>query len=314
MTAAADDTRSGSTGAERSRHAGAPELIFAESIVAGPIVEEQLALFQPPKGAAWLCPGDVMHARMKPKVHRFAYKVFCLLIDIDRLDEADTASALFSTKRSRLLAFRESDHGPRQRDAPRGHLRPWIDSLLEPAGIDASGGRVLLLCYPRVAGFVFNPISVYFVYCRRGCPVALVYEVRNTFGEMHTYVCKVEPGQMTEAGIRQERDKLFYVSPFMGQTMRYRFRVTPPTKRVSVRILETDSDGPILAATFTGMPQPLTTRAIVTACVTMPLMTLKVVAGIHWEAARLWFKGIRFHSRPPAPEPVSWRDQSGPGG
>jgi DUF1365 family protein len=183
--------------------------------------------FAPPEAAALLYPGDVMHARMKPKPHRFAYKVFCLLIDLDRLDEA-AASPLFSIGRFNLLSFRESDHGSEDRTAPKGHLRRHVDTLLAPTGIDAAGGRVLLLCYPRMLGFAFNPLSVYFVYAASGEPVAMIYEVRNTFGEMHTYVCPIEDGQMNEAGIRQERDKLFYVSPFMAQEMRYRFRILPP--------------------------------------------------------------------------------------
>ncbi len=263
--------------------------------------------FAPPDAAALLYPGDVMHARMKPKPHRFAYKVFCLLIDLDRLDEA-AASPLFSIGRFNLLSFRESDHGSEDRSAPKGHLRRHVDALLAPTGLDASGGRVLLLCYPRMLGFAFNPLSVYFVYAASGAPVAMIYEVRNTFGEMHTYVCPIKNGQMNEAGIRQERDKLFYVSPFMAQEMRYRFRILPPGPRVSVRILENDAEGPILAATFTGTPRNLTSWEILKACFAMPLMTLKVVAGIHWEAAKLWFKGIAFYNRPARPKPVSYND------
>ncbi|MCX7324854.1 MAG: DUF1365 domain-containing protein [Hyphomicrobiales bacterium] len=265
-------------------------------------------LFAPPKGAVWLYPGDVMHARMKPRTHRFAYKVFCLLIDIDRLAEASRNARLFSVGRFNLLSFRESDHGAELQDAPAGQLRRHVDRLLAPTSVDARGGRVLLLCYPRLLGFVFNPISVYYVYDVHEDLVALIYEVRNTFGEMHTYVCPVEPGQTSEAGIRQERDKLFYVSPFMAQTMRYHFRMLPPGDRVNVRILETDEGGPILAATFTGARRDLTSAAIVKACVAMPFMTVKVVAGIHWEAMKLWFKGIEFYNRPKRPEPVSYRD------
>lgn len=265
--------------------------------------------FAPPEGAVWLYPGNVMHARMKPKAHRFDYKVFCLLIDLGRLDSADTESRMFSVGRFNLLSFRESDHGAETKGAPQGHLRIYVDQILAPTGIDARGGRVLLLCYPRLLGFAFNPISVYFVYDRTGACVALIYEVRNTFGEMHTYVCPVEDDQFSEAGIRQERDKRFYVSPFMAQPMRYHFRILPPGERVNVRILETDAEGPILAATFTGKRHNLTSAAIVTACLMMPLMTLKVVAGIHWEAIKLWFKGIEFYNRPMRPEPVSYHDQ-----
>ncbi len=270
--------------------------------------DEATPSFAPPDGAAWLVPGNVMHARMKPKQHRFTYRVFCLLIDIGKLDAAKHISSVFSVNRANLLSFRESDHGLQDRSAPVGHLRAYIDTLLKPTGLDATGGRVLLLCYPRMLGFVFNPLSVYFVYDRDELPIALIYEVRNTFGEMHTYVCPVENGQMTEAGIRQERDKLFYVSPFVDQPMRYRFRVVPPGEKVSVRILETDAEGPILAAVFVGRCHGLSTASVLKACSAMPFMTFKVVAGIHWEAMKLWFKGIRFYTRPKPPETVSYHD------
>ena len=141
--------------------------------------------FPAPEGAAWLYPGDVMHARMKPKAHRFAYKVFCLLIDIDRLAEANQMSALFSVGRFNLVSFHEKDHGAGDGSSLRSH----IDRLMAPLGVEPGDGRALLLCYPRLLGFAFNPISVYFVYASGGEPVAIIYEVRNTFGEMHTYVC-----------------------------------------------------------------------------------------------------------------------------
>ncbi len=185
-----------------------------------------------------------------------------------------------------------------------GSLRAYVERLLAPTGVDASGGRILLLCYPRVLGFVFNPISVYFVYAASGNLVAMIYEVRNTFGQMHCYVCPVTPGQLTEAGLRQERDKLFYVSPFIEMAMRYRFRIKPPTdEAVSLRILETDPEGPLLAATFFGRKRPLTSWHVLRLTALIPLMTVKVVAGIHWEALKLWLKGVRLVDRP-APPPA----------
>jgi DUF1365 family protein len=265
---------------------------------------DEASCFPAPEGAAWLYPGDVMHARMKPKAHRFAYKVFCLLIDIDRLAEANRRSALFSIGRFNLVSFHEKDHGAGDGSPLRAHL----DRLVAPLGMEPGEGRALLLCYPRLLGFAFNPISVYFVYGRGGDPAVIIYEVRNTFGEMHTYVCKIEDGQLSEAGIRQERDKRFYVSPFMGPAMRYRFRILPPGQKVAVRILETDAEGPILAATFVGVQRGLTSASLARALLSMPLMTLKVVAGIHWEAAKLWFKGIEFHDRPAPPAPSSYQD------
>ncbi len=260
--------------------------------------------FPAPEAAATLYPGDVMHARMKPKPHRFAYKVFCLLIDIDRLAEANRLSRLFSVNRFNLLGFREKDHGAGLETG----LSAQIRALAAQAGVDISGGRILLLAFPRLLGFVFNPLSVYFCYGRSGDLAMVVYEVRNTFGEMHSYIAPVEPGQLSEAGVRQERDKLFYVSPFIDMTPRYHFRLRPPGDTLNVRILETNGDGPLLAATFAGRRRDLTTLAVLKSCAWMPFMTMKVVVGIHWEALRLWLKGVRLQTRPMPPEPFSFED------
>ncbi len=257
--------------------------------------------FPPPGGPAALYRGDVMHARMKPKAHRFTYGVYTLLIDIDALDAADRASRFFSVGRRNLLSFEPRDHG----DGGRTPLREHIRRLLAEAGLRTPPARILLLCYPRVLGFVFNPISVYFAYDADGQLIGVVYEVRNTFGDMHTYVAPVRDGELTEAGLRQERDKLFHVSPFMDMAMRYRFRLRPPGPDVALRILETDAEGPILSASFIGKHTELTNGGVLAAFCSIPLLTLKVVGGIHFEAMKLWFKGIRFFTRPTPPPQAS---------
>jgi uncharacterized protein len=265
-------------------------------------------LFPPPDAAVSLVPGKVMHARFKPKAHRFSYSVFCLLIDLDRLAEANAASSLFSVGRFNLVTFRARDHAtPGKTDDPVD-LAARIRNHAAETGLDLTGGRVLLLAYPRVLGFVFNPIAVYFAYGADGDLKMVVYEVRNTFGEMHTYVAPVEPGQLGPEGLKQERNKVFYVSPFLDMPMRYHFRIRPPVEDVAIRILETDAEGPILSATFHGRRQALTTGSVLKLSIAMPLMTLKVVAGIHWEALKLWLKGVLLHTRPAAPSPVSYTD------
>ncbi len=257
--------------------------------------------FAPPPGAAALYDGQVMHARMKPRAHRFTYRVYSLVIDIGRLEEADRLSRWFSVGGFNLLSFRESDHGP----GDGSPLLPYARKLLSDAGLAVEPARILLLCYPRVLGHTFNPIAVYFAYDSDDQLIGMIYEVRNTFGEMHTYVAPVEAGELTEAGLRQQRSKLFYVSPFMDMTMTYRFRVRPPASDIALRILETDAVGPILSASFIGGHTILTSRSVLAAFFRVPFMTLKVVGGIHWEAMKLWFKGVRLVSRPPAPPPIS---------
>lgn len=237
--------------------------------------------------AAALYFGDVMHARLKPMGHRFSYRVMSLLVDLDRLPEADRQSRLFGVNRAAVYSFHERDHG----DRDGSPLSAYVRRCALAHGIDLDGGRTRLLCYPRLFGYTFNPLSVYFCYDRSGELALAIYEVRNTFGAIHSYVLPVTDGQRSAAGIRQEQEKLFYVSPFIEMPMRYHFRVSPPCNTVKLRILETDSDGPLLSATFHGTRRRLTTRSLLGSLFALPLVTFKIVAAIHWEALRLWLKG-----------------------
>jgi hypothetical protein len=246
-----------------------------------------------PTDAAALYVGDVMHARLKPMGHRFSYRVMSLLIDLDRLEAADRQSPLFGVNRAALYSFREADHGNRD-GSP---LRAYAQACAAERGIDLSGGRVLLLCYPRLLGYTFNPLSVYFCYRAGGELALIIYEVRNTFGEIHPYVLPVQPAEVSAAGVRQSQDKLFYVSPFIEMAMRYQFRVVQPREHVKLRILATDRSGPLLAATFNGCRRALNNVELLRAFFGLPLVTLKIVAAIHWEALRLWVKGARLVPR-----------------
>lgn len=273
--------------------------------VSEPHIDDGAALFAPPEDAAVLYPGTVMHARLKPFGHRFTYRVFSVLLDLDRLDEADRLSPLFSINRRNVVAFHERDHIPKNTD--HSSLRAHATALAEEAGV-ARPARILLLAYPRMFGFVFNPLSVYFCYDEAGALTAAIYEVRNTFGERHTYVCAVENGQMSRAGLRQERTKIFYVSPFIDLGMRYHFRIVPPGDTVRLRILETEGADPLLSATFSGTARPFSTPVLSGLVARQPFMTLRVVAAIHWQALKLWLKGAKFFSRGKPPHPVSFED------
>lgn len=252
----------------------------------------------PASDAAALYFGDVMHARLKPIGHRFSYRVMSLLIDLDRLGEADRQSALFGVNRAALYSFHEKDHGPRDGSS----LRAFAERCAAAEGIDLGGGRVELLCYPRLLGYGFNPLSVYFCRDADGELALVIYEVRNTFGEIHPYILPVRAGELDDAGLRQQQDKLFYVSPFVPMAMRYHFRVLPPSDTVKLRILETDQDGPLLAATFNGRRRALTSPALLRSFFSLPLGVLKIMAAIHWEALRLWLKGARLVPRPDGAE------------
>jgi hypothetical protein len=244
--------------------------------------------------AAALYLGEVMHARLKPIGHRFSYRVMSLLIDLDRLDTADRQSRLFGVNRTALYSFNEKDHGDRDGSS----LRAYAQRRAAEHGVDLTGGRVLLLCYPRLLGFTFNPLSVYFCTRADGELALAIYEVRNTFGDIHAYVLPVRPGELSEAGLRQQQEKLFYVSPFIDMPMRYHFRLSPPGDDVKLRILETDRAGPLLAATFHGRRRKLSSAQLLRSFFALPLVTLKIVVAIHWEALRLWAKGARLVPRP----------------
>jgi DUF1365 family protein len=257
----------------------------------------------PPDAACVLYPGDVMHQRMKPFGHRFSYRVFSILVDLDRLKELGRMTPLLAVNKRGLASFHESDH------AENGEtVRAFADRLLAEAGLAERAHRVLLLAYPRILGYVFNPISVYFAYDAGDRLVAMIYSVRNTFGERHTYVAPVEAGELTDSGVRQTRAKLFHVSPFIDMGARYHFRVLPPGKAVRLRIHETEAGEPLLAASFSGEAETLDTSTLAACLLKIPFMTWKIVAGIHWEALKLWLKGARFHRSPPAPAPASFKD------
>jgi len=249
--------------------------------------------------ASCLYTGTVMHRRFKPRAHRLNYRVFWCLFDLDELPYLPSRLRFFSLKSFNLFGFRNSDHG----DSSNRPLRAQVESHLATAGIDLGGGAIRLLCMPCLLGFVFNPISVYYCYDRCGALKALLYQVHNTFGQRHSYLIPVDrkPGEPLE----QRCLKAFYVSPFMEMDIEYRFRVQPPDKHVALVIEGSDAQGPVLIASLAGERQALTDAALLRAFLSFPLMTLKVVAGIHWEALKLWIKGMRLRPRPPAPSPVT---------
>lgn len=244
----------------------------------------------PPEAAACLYEGTVMHQRLKPFGHRFSYRVFSLMIDLDRLDEADRLSRLFSVNRFNWISFHERDH----LDPGETGLAETARRRFRVAGIEAEVSRILLVCYPRIAGKVFNPLAVYYGYDAGGQLVGLTYEVRNTFGGLHRYVCPVRGGMLSDAGVRQTADKVFRVSPFVEMNMRYHFRMLPPGRDIRWRILETDPEGPLLSATFSGSALPLTGRMIARVLARIPFLPITILGGIHWEALKIWLKGAKF--------------------
>lgn len=250
--------------------------------------------------------GQVMHHRFAPKRHRFIYRVFSVCLDLDELPLLNRLK-LFAINRWGLFSFHEKDHGTGQ-----GQLRREITDLLTQRGYGSATASIRLLCYPRILGYTFNPLSVYFCYNGADQLEVILYEVSNTFGQRHSYLLPASDSR--DPVVRHHCNKLMYVSPFMPMDTAYGFRIHPPQERVSVCIRQSkrDSQKAILHATFSGNRRLLTDTNLARLFISHPLMTLKVVAAIHWEALRLWCKGLRLQPRQTSRScSISWSDTKG---
>ncbi|MGQ3215021.1 MAG: DUF1365 domain-containing protein [Shinella sp.] len=248
-----------------------------------------------------LFPGHVTHVRLKPKRHSLGYRIYSLLIDLDELETLDRRLKLFSVDRFNLFSFRRKDRG----DRSGADLKGQVESAMQVVGVEPDGGPIRLLTMPRLLGWAFNPLSVFFCYGKDGVLRAILWEVDNTFGERHGYMIPVERDAGEE--ILQRCDKVFYVSPFMDLDLRYEFRVRAPTESLSIRIDAFDVQGLMLTARHLAKRTELSDAVLLRVFFTIPFLTIRVVGGIHWEALKIWLKGIRLRLRPKPPEdPVSF--------
>ena len=251
------------------------------------------------KGA--LYDGTVTHQRLRPRRHRLRYRLFQLLLDLDELPQMERRLRLFGYNRPAIFSLHDRDHLAGEARP----LRPQVESILRAAGMDICGGPIRLLCMPRVLGYVFNRLSIFYCHQPSGELAAVVLEVNNTFDERHCYV--LEAAANAGEVVRRDGGKTFFVSPFLGLDMTYDFRISAPAERVATAIVGRDPAGaPLIVATFLGRRRPLRDREFAAAFIRHPLLTLKVVAAIHWEAARLAAKGFGLRRKPaPPPQPVT---------
>ena len=231
--------------------------------------------------------GSVIHKRFKPKEHFFKYKVFSLFLDLSELNELDDKLNFFSLNKFNLISFYEVDHGNRDGSS----LLDWVKNNLSKNNVSTVNIKVKLLCYPRILGYVFNPLSVFFVYDQNENLVSILYEVKNTFGEQHTYFFKVENQNKL---IQNNCSKKFHVSPFIEMNCNYFFKILNPAQKLSVIIDQYDQKGKILFASQDGERSDLTGKNLMKSYLKHPLMTFKIISAIHFEAFKLWMKGIRF--------------------
>ena len=228
--------------------------------------------------------GKVIHRRFKPKEHYFKYSVFSLLIDLDELEDIQKEISIFSYNKFNIISFFDKDHGERDSSS----LKNWVYSDIKTLGIEEEV-KIKLLCYPRIFGYVFNPLSIFFVYDKNSKLIAILYEVKNTFGEQHTYVFKTND----ETVIQNNCKKQFYVSPFIEMNCEYSFKILKPEEQLSVVINQSDEEGKLLFASQDGTAREFNNKNLIISFLSHPLMSFKVIAAIHYEAFKLWIKRIK---------------------
>ena len=232
--------------------------------------------------------GEVTHTRFKPVRHFLKYKTFSLLIDLDEINLLDKSIGIFSHNKFNIFSFYDKDHG----DRDGGNLKDWVISNLKKFRIKENITNIKVLCYPRILGYVFNPLSIFYCY-EKDKLVAIFYEVKNTFNEQHTYIFKIKNNEE----IIQKCRKKFYVSPFMDMETFYNFKLLNPKDKLSVFIKQTDADGTILTATQTGDKKEFSFKQLAINFIKYPLMTIKIISSIHYEALLLWKKGAIYRKR-----------------
>ena len=231
--------------------------------------------------------GVVTHTRFKPVKHFLKYKTFSFYIDLDEIKKLDNDNPIFSYNRFNIFSFYNKDHGARDGQS----LKNWVINNLKRFNIHQNVNKVKLLCYPRIFGYVFNPLSVFYCYEDNSLK-AIFYEVKNTFNEQHTYIFKVKDNK-----IDQKCKKRFYVSPFMDMDTYYNFKLLNPNKKLSVSIIQTDKDDVVLTAVQTGTRKEFTFKQLIINFFRYPLMSIKIISAIHFEALLLWKKGAIYRKR-----------------
>jgi DUF1365 family protein len=239
--------------------------------------------------------GRVFHCRRRPVRHAFAYPVFFLRIPLSAMAQA--GRGIFSVDRWNLLSLHSRDHGPRDGSA----LEPWVRSQLAQAGVRNADGEILLQAFPRVLGYVFNPIAIFYCHDRAGALRAVLCEVSNTFGERHNYLLAHADGRPIAATDRLRAQKVFHVSPFCEVEGFYRFRFAGDARRQFAQIDYHDRDGKLIVTAIDGEARPIGAGSLARALFGYPLMTAGVIVRIHWQALRLWLKRVPFFSKPEPP-------------
>ena len=247
----------------------------------------------------------VMHRRRVAPLYRFVYKIFSVLFDIDQLDLLHQRHRLFSHNRFNLFSLHDADHGRGE----KGGLRRWAEEICATQDVALEGGRIRLLAQPRMFGWAFNPVSFWYCEHADGTLRAVIAEVRNTFGEKHSYLLSsaslaegaASVGQPLPYGRVLEKEKCFHVSPLFDLLGRYQFTFAEPGEKLAVLLNETREGEPLIDTAMVGVARPFSDAEMLRQVVRMPVQALKVLIGIHWQALKIWSRGARFHKKPKPP-------------
>jgi len=253
---------------------------------------------------------EVMHARFSPRRHRFAYRIFLFALDLDELPDLPRRTGLFGHNRRHLYALHERDFLPV--DEPRhpagpgvspptpaapGGLKARVATYLRHHGIDLADGSVLLVTLPRIAGYLFNPVSFYFCRDRDGRPLGAIAEVTNTFREMKPFFVPADPADAARGVFRLRVPKQFYVSPYSDVDVAFDFHLRLPGDQLAIRIDDYIGEERTLTSTLAGPRRALTTGRLAWFTLKYPLLTLRVISLIHWHALLLWAKRVPWFAK-----------------
>jgi DUF1365 family protein len=241
-----------------------------------------------PDGALYF--GNVVHRRVRPTRNKFSYKVFAILVDCSKLGVLQRRLKLFSYNRFNLFGLHDRDHGD------GSSIETYLQKIAIQSGHDNEVTKFMMLCYPRILGYAFNPLTTYFGLDDNGRTRLIIYEVNNTFGERQTYVLPALPHK--DGTVAQNCQKLLYVSPFNSNRGTYSFRATPIGAKLTLGIALRDEQGPLMLAHFRADQSTLNDIGLLGALSRTGWMTVKVIVGIHYEAAKLWLKGVSLVPRP----------------
>lgn len=234
--------------------------------------------------------GHTIHQRSVPFTHRFKYGLGMIDIDIDRLDDANGESALFSVEKTNLFSFNRRDHGARKDIG----LRPWAERQFAKANINLNGGEIRLVTFPRHLFYKFAPISLWLGHGNDGTLKGILYEVNNTFGETHIYVAPTPTAGRHE----HSTEKVFHVSPFFDVTGSYKFTLRWSETDLRLVVANQKNGVQTHMATIAAKARAATSRNFISLAFSKPFSSLGVSIGIHWQALKLWLKGAKYHSKP----------------